>query len=111
MKNNNPSPTNAVANLRRLMPDRPLTTIEALSLAGRQAAKFVALSGIEAPPVSDVIIGQLPRVKVERVSPLPSSGLSQWSAGRWRILVPGSVRVGSATGPSTQRLHAAPGRG
>lgn len=38
----------------------------------------------------DFIISQLPRVKVERVSPLPSSGLSQWSGGSWRIMVNGS---------------------
>jgi len=72
------------------MPDRPLTMIEAFSVAGRQAAKFLARSGIDQPPVPEAIICQLPRIKVERISPLPSSGLSQWSAGRWRILVNGS---------------------
>ncbi len=79
-----------VAALRRLMPDRPLTMIEAFSVADRQATKFLALSAIELPAVPDAIICDLPRVKVERVSPLPASGLSQWTAGKWRIMVNGS---------------------
>jgi hypothetical protein len=90
VKNNNERQVSTVAAVRRLMPNRPLTLIEAFSVAERQATKFLALSGIETAPVPDVIISQLPRVKVKRVSPLPSSGLSQWSAGSWQIMVNGS---------------------
>lgn len=88
--NNTKRPGSVVAEVRRLMPDRPLTVVEAFSVAERQAARFVLLSGIDAPPVPDAIISDLPRVKVERVSPLASSGLSQWSVGKWRIMVNGS---------------------
>lgn len=79
-----------VAAVRQLMPTRPLTMIEALSVAERQAARLLALSGIEAGPVPESVICDLPRVKAERVSPLPSSGLSQWANGSWRILINGS---------------------
>ena len=76
-----------VAQLRDLMPDRPLTRIEALSIAERQAQRFLELTGIADGPVDDSLICDLPRIEVRRTSPWPSSGATQWIRGRWVIML------------------------
>lgn len=73
--------------LRRVSPVRPLRYGEALRVAELQASKLLELSGIEDGPVPESIITTLPRTQVERVYPLGVSGFSQWSKGRWLIVL------------------------
>src|SRR5262249_42879813 len=42
------------------------------------------------PPLSEEAIAQLPKLQVERMSPLPVSGASHWAQGRWLIVLNGS---------------------
>lgn len=78
--------TDHIARLRDIVPLRPLTHIEALRIAELQATRFLALAGIAAPPVPEQIITGLPRLRVERL-PLGVPGASQWSRGRWVVLI------------------------
>lgn len=80
----------AIANLRDIVPIRALSVTESLELAERQAERLLALAGISAPPVSESIITDVPRVEVQRMTPSPVSGAAQWSRGRWLILLKGS---------------------
>lgn len=76
-----------VTILRDFVPIRPLTRAEALRIAELQAIRFLKLAGVTEPPVSERIIAELPRVQVERVRLLPVSGATQWTKGRWLILL------------------------
>ena len=82
-----------IAQLRALMPDRPLTRLEAMQVAERQATLLLDLTGVEAPPVPEGVITDLPRLTVERMSPLPMSGYTGWTRGRWRIVLNGSEPI------------------
>ena len=79
-----------VTQLRDMVPLRPLRYSEALRLAELQAQKFLRLSGVTEPSVSERIIADLPRVQVARMSPFPTSGASHWSRGQWLVVVNGS---------------------
>lgn len=79
-----------ITNLRDVVPIRPLTRMQAMRVAERQATRFLQLSGITEPAVPDAIIAGLPRLSVERLTPSPVSGASQWSGGRWLIILSGS---------------------
>ncbi|MDP9340532.1 MAG: ImmA/IrrE family metallo-endopeptidase [Actinomycetota bacterium] len=56
-------------------------------MAELQAAKFLELSGVTEPPVPEKAITGLPRVQVERVKLTPTSAATEWSHGRWLILL------------------------
>lgn len=73
--------------LRDMVPIRPLTRIEANSIAERQAQKFRDLLGITDGPLDDQVILDLPRIEVRRLSPWPSSGATQWINGRWVVVL------------------------
>jgi predicted transcriptional regulator len=79
----------AVARLRDLVPIRPLTREEALRIAELQANRLLELAGLTAGPVSEQVIADLPRIEVLRQSPWPTSGATQWVAGRWAIVLNG----------------------
>jgi Zn-dependent peptidase ImmA (M78 family) len=83
-----------IATLRDCMPIRALTFAESLRLAELQASKFLALAGITDGTVPETAITALPRVQVERMSPAPVSGATQWSHGRWLIILNGSESRG-----------------
>lgn len=83
-----------VTAVRDLMPLRPLTAIEAMHVAERQALRLLALSGVTEPPVPNEVITKLPRVQVERMTPFQSAGASQWSLGRWLIVINGADPAG-----------------
>ena len=85
---------NELRQLRDIVPIRPLTMIEALQIAERQATKLLELAGVDAAPVPESVISKLPRVQVERMVPSPVAGASQWSRGRWLILVNGTDPIG-----------------
>lgn len=82
--------TTIITALRDIMPIRPLTMAEALRTAELQATKLLELSGLQGPPFPEIVITELPRVQVERIIPAPASGATQWSRGRWLILLNGS---------------------
>lgn len=86
----NGNPTSIIRQLRALMPARPLEEHEASGVAERQATKLLDLLGIQEPAVDVGLIADLPRVEV-RVEPNLAvggiSGFSQWSRGRWLIVV------------------------
>jgi len=75
--------------LRELMPDRAVTDVEARSIAERQAARFLELSGIREPHVPGHIIAELPRLDVVVKSGLPVSGVTYWDRDvrKWRVQV------------------------
>lgn len=86
--------TQTITLLRDTIPIRKLTFVETLRTAELQAAKFVALAGLTGPPFPDSAITSLPRVQVERMTPAPVSGATQWSRGRWLILINGADPIG-----------------
>src|SRR5438128_2533149 len=90
-----------IASLRDLVPIRPLTLTEALRVADLQATKFRELSGVVEPPVPTEILTNLPRLEVARLKLTPMSAATQWSHGRWLILLNG------AEPPTRQRFSLA----
>ena len=79
-----------LASLRDFVPIRPLSRTEAYRIAELQATRFLRLVGTTGAPVNERIISELPKVQVQRFSPLPVSGATQWSNGRWMILLNGN---------------------
>jgi Zn-dependent peptidase ImmA (M78 family) len=79
--------TSLITALRDIMPIRPLTFAEALRTAELQATKLLELSGLSEPPFPEAVITSLPKLQVERIYPAPASGATQWSRGRWLILL------------------------
>jgi predicted transcriptional regulator len=86
--------TNAITSLRDMVPIRPLSVAESLRIAERQAIRLRALATVTTPALPETAISELPRIQVERMTPAPSSGASQWSRGRWLILLNGSEPLG-----------------
>jgi Zn-dependent peptidase ImmA (M78 family) len=84
--------TSLITALRDTVPIRPLTFVEALRTAELQATKLLELSGLSEPPFPEGIISGLPKMQVERIIPAPASGATQWSRGRWLILLNGAER-------------------
>src|SRR5438132_5924256 len=76
-----------VTSLRDLVPLRPLTQVESYRIAELQAHKLVKLGKVSAPPVPETVITMLPRIQVERVALGDTAGATQWSHGRWLILL------------------------
>lgn len=81
-------PTSSLAQVRALMPDRPLSVGEARQVIERQATRLLSLCGIAGPPVPvEELVSLLPRVELRHFPDLPTSGRTQWSGSRWVILV------------------------
>lgn len=76
-----------IASLRDIVPLRPLTYSEHMTLAEIQAARFRRLLGITSPALPESAIADLPRVEVARLPLLPVSGATAWSKGRWQVLL------------------------
>jgi hypothetical protein len=76
--------------LRALTPPRGLSYVDALSVAERQALRLLQLLMLDGPLVPEEALTGLPRLRVERISPLPASGATQWIHGRWVILLNGA---------------------
>jgi Zn-dependent peptidase ImmA (M78 family) len=85
---------NVVRTLRDMVPIRPLMPAEAKQIAEQQALRLLELSGVKEPPVPERVIATLPRIQVERMTPSLASGASQWSRGRWLILIHGGQPLG-----------------
>jgi Zn-dependent peptidase ImmA (M78 family) len=75
--------------LRRLAPARPLTAIEAYSVAERQATLLLQLSNVTEAPVPSQVVSGLPFIKVAVRMPMASSGASKWIKPRWVVLLNG----------------------
>lgn len=86
--------TNHLATLRDLIPIRRLTIPEALRIAELQAVRFRSLAEVASSAFPETAISSLPRMQVERISPAPSAGASQWSLGRWVIVLNGTNTKG-----------------
>jgi Zn-dependent peptidase ImmA (M78 family) len=85
---------NEFRQLRDFVPIRPLTWVESIQIAERQATRLLELAGVAVEPVAETVISRLPRIQVERIVPSPVAGASQWSRGRWLILVNGADPLG-----------------
>lgn len=74
-----------LAELRSLIPKRPLTFSEGNRLAALQAERLLRLSDVHHPAVPEQIICDLPRISVEREYPFKVSGVTTWAEGVWMI--------------------------
>lgn len=75
-----------LAGLRRLIPDRDTVTFaEALRIADLQAARLLEWLDITEYPVLNETISELPRIRLQYVSELPTFGLSFWNGQNWII--------------------------
>jgi len=81
---------NVIRELRDLVPIRALTWVEATQVAERQATRLLELTQTNSAPVAETIVSAQPRIQVERIVPSPVAGATQWSRGRWLMLVNGS---------------------
>jgi len=72
------------------MPARPVTLPEAVRIAELQATRLLSLLEVEEPPVPSSVVLDLPHIEVEWVDPLPMSGYTHWSKGRWQIVLNGA---------------------
>ena len=82
--------TNVISKLRAVMPMRALTLSEAFAIAELQAAKFLELLELRSPAVDIAKIAELPKLEVhlEPRHRMPTlAGFSQWSDGRWLIVI------------------------
>lgn len=77
-----------VAQLRALMPRRPLSFSEGVRIAALQATRFLDLTGwTDDAPVPESLITELPRIDVRPSYQLTGSGVTMWHQGAWRIRV------------------------
>jgi Zn-dependent peptidase ImmA (M78 family) len=79
-----------LASLRSVVPLRPLNRGESMRVAELQAAKLLEALSVEGPPMPENVIASLPRVQVDRLSPIPVSGSAHWAKGRWVIVLNGA---------------------
>jgi IrrE N-terminal-like domain len=74
-----------LALLRSLVPQRRLTFGESLRIAELQANRLLRHFEIDAPPVPDEVVTELPRIRIEREHGLPVSGAAYWNGRYWII--------------------------
>jgi hypothetical protein len=79
-----------LAELRSVVPQRPLNRGESMRVAELQAVKLLEAVGIDEPPIPENVIATLPRIEVDRLSPIPVSGSAHWAKGRWVIVLNGA---------------------
>jgi Zn-dependent peptidase ImmA (M78 family) len=79
-----------ITTLRDIVPIRPLTRHEALSIAERQTLMFLKLASVTGPPFPASVISELPRIEIRHITPFPASGATQWIRGRWVIVLNGA---------------------
>jgi Zn-dependent peptidase ImmA (M78 family) len=83
-----------LTKLRDFIPITALTREKAFRLAEMQATRFRVLTNNRQDALPTEAIAELPRLQVERMSPLPVSGATAWSNGRWVILLRASEPEG-----------------
>ena len=87
-RSSRPDGRSVLARLRGLSPARGLDTAEALGIAERQATALLRITGTSDGPVPLSILSQLPRIRLEIETELPSSGMSYWDGTDWRLVRP-----------------------
>lgn len=76
--------------LRDLVPQRPLSTSEALRITELQALRLRELLEVGSDELPDDALSSVPRIEVTYEPDLPVSGLAQWHNGRWVVALNGS---------------------
>jgi predicted transcriptional regulator len=76
-----------IAELRSLVPNRALTFEESLRIAERQAERLLKLAGVTEPPVPEGVVASLPKLQVQRLTPIPVSGSTHWTRSHWLIVL------------------------
>jgi Zn-dependent peptidase ImmA (M78 family) len=61
-----------------------------MRVAELQATRLLKLAEVGQPPLPEGVIGALPRIRVERSSPIPVSGSAQWAKGVWHVVLNGA---------------------
>ena len=79
-----------ITRLRDLVPLRRLSRAEALRVAEAQANRLLRWSDAVEPPVGEDIIARLPHIQIERVKPAKAAAASEWSHGRWLVILNGA---------------------
>jgi Zn-dependent peptidase ImmA (M78 family) len=74
-----------LAQLRALVPSRPLTPSETLRLAELQANRLLLHFAIETNAVPEEVVSELSRVRIVREYGLPVSGAAHWNGRYWVI--------------------------
>src|SRR4051812_12017387 len=87
-----------LARLRRLAPQRQATFTEALRVAEQQAHRLLQHFALVDGPVPEDLLQDLPRISIEYIAGMPTSGCSFWDSQRksWIIQV-------NATEPATRQ--------
>lgn len=88
-QHSNTNQRSVLASLRALVPNRPLSPREALTVAELQANHLLRYFQIETASVPEEIVSQLPRVRVIREHGLPVSGAAHWNGRHWIITING----------------------
>jgi uncharacterized protein DUF955 len=63
---------------------------ESMRVAELQAAKLLAALNVGEPPIPENVVASLPRIRVDRMSPIPVSGSAHWAKGTWVIVLNGA---------------------
>ena len=93
--------SSVLAELRALVPKRPLRFPEALRLAEAQANRLIELADIGEPPFPHEFITGLPRIRVLMERRTPVSASTHWNGRHWVIVING------AEGPLRRRYSLA----
>lgn len=93
MSNNNDNNQSVLSQLRALMPARVLSLPEAMQRAELQAARLLALYGIEHGPVPSEVVTEAPRIRTASNWDLPVSGSAHWDGSDWIITLNASEPV------------------
>src|SRR4051794_35994620 len=85
MNTTNTREPSALAILRALVPDRPVTYFESLRIAELQANRLLEIFDVTGPAVPNELITELPRIEVRLEHDMPVSGCTIWDSGKWII--------------------------
>lgn len=83
-----------ITRLRDVVPLRRLSTPEGLRVAEVQADRLLRVSGLTEPPLGEHVIAGIPHIQIERVAPARALAATQWSHGRWLIIINGAISLG-----------------
>lgn len=89
MNTQQPPAASVLASLRSLVPPRHLTFTEARRIAEIQAARLLQLLDLTDLPIPAEAITELPRIRIQRIRDLPTSGISFWNGQNWIIQLSG----------------------
>ena len=114
--NKNHNTPSVLANLRSVVPTRPLNHDDAKRVAELQANKLLDVLGLTEPygEVPIELIASLPRIRIVHDASLPKSGATYWDGQSWIIAVnPADAMLASgsrsSTSTSTSSIMGRPG--